>query len=277
MTLMAGMDPHPASRATTIRRLLLRACLLAALGLGCVGAQAGEARVAVATNFLKAMRALAQDFAVETGHRAVVSGGSTGKLYAQVVAGAPFDALLAADAATPRRLVDEGHGVAGSQFTYAVGRLVLWSAEPGRVDPEGAVLSSDRYRRLAIANPRLAPYGAAAREVLEARGLLEFVAPRLVTGENIGQAYQFVATGNAEIGFVALSQVMGEGREAAGSRWRVPPELHGEIRQDAVLLARGRDNEAARALLDWLRTPAARKRIRGFGYETAGTATESAR
>ncbi len=239
---------------------------LAALALACAGAHASEVRVAVATNFLQPMRALAADFSAASGHEALVSGGSTGKLHAQVLAGAPFDVLLAADADTPRRLVEEGHGVAGSRFTYAVGRLVLWSAEPGRVDAQGAILASDRYTRLAIANPRLAPYGAAALEVLEARGLLEAVRPRLVTGENIGQAYQFVRTGNAEIGFVALSQVMGPGQEPGGSMWRVPPELHAEIRQDAVLLARGRDNEAARALLAYLRTPAARAKIRSFGY-----------
>jgi len=262
------MNTKSRSRSSLDAGLAVRCVLVAALCLACLVARAGEVRVAVATNFLKAMATLARDFSERTGHRAVVSGGSTGKLYAQIVAGAPFDVLLAADDATPRRLEEEGHGVAGTRYTYAVGRLVLWSADPDRVDAEGAILASDRYRRLAIANPRLAPYGAAAREVLEARGLLELAGPRIVMGENIGQAFQFVATGNAEIGLVALSQVTAPGRQAGGSLWRVPPDLHGEIRQDAVLLARGVDNEAARALLAWLRTPAARATIRSFGYDT---------
>lgn len=247
-------------------RLAARAGLVVALAAGCLAAHAGEARVAVATNFLKAMQALAPAFTAATGHTASISAGSTGKLYSQVVAGAPFDVLLAADAATPARLLEEGHAVAGSAFPYAVGRLVLWSRDPGLVDGDGAVLASDRYRRLAVANPRLSPYGAAAREVLEARGLDGLAGRRIVMGENIGQAWQFVATGNAELGLVALSQVMAPGQEPGGSLWRVPPELHGEIRQDAVLLAPGRDNEAAHAFLAWLRTPAAQATIRAFGY-----------
>lgn len=250
-----------------LRRFARRFVGLVVLGMVGVGAHAGEVSVAVAANFLKPMQSIAPEFAAATGHQAVVSGGSTGKLYSQIVAGAPFDVLLAADAKTPQRLVDEGHGVAGSNFTYAIGQLVLWSADADRVDAEGAVLASDRYTKIAVANPRLAPYGAAAYEVLEARKLLDAVKPRMVTGENIGQAYQFVLTRNAEIGFVALSQVMVPGEGVGGSVWRVPQELHGEIRQDAVLLERAKDNEAARALMEYLRTPAALEKIRSYGYD----------
>ncbi len=251
-----------------LRRTAWRGAWLAAAMLGTLaaGAHAGEVAVAVAANFLKPMQSIAPDFTAATGHQVQVSGGSTGKLYSQIVAGAPFDVLLAADAKTPKRLVDEGHGVADSNFTYAIGQLVLWSADADRVDADGAVLESDRYTKIAIANPKLAPYGAAAHQVLEARKLVDTVTPRMVTGENIGQTYQFVLTRNAEIGFVALSQVMVPGQPVAGSMWRVPQELYDEIRQDAVLLERGKDNEAARALLDYLRTPAALEKIRSYGY-----------
>ncbi|MFA7506523.1 MAG: molybdate ABC transporter substrate-binding protein [Burkholderiaceae bacterium] len=251
-----------------LRRTMRRtACVaMVILGVTGAGAHAGEVSVAVAANFLKPMQSIAPDFMAATGHKAAVSGGSTGKLYSQIVAGAPFDVFLAADARTPQRLVDEGHGVTGSNFTYAIGQLVLWSADADRVDADGAVLGSDRYTKIAVANPRLAPYGAAAYEVLEARKLLDAVTPRMVTGENIGQTYQFVLTRNAEIGFVALSQVTVPGEPTAGSMWRIPQELYGEIRQDALLLERGKDNEAARALMDYLRTPAAIERIRSYGY-----------
>ncbi|MCO5120067.1 MAG: molybdate ABC transporter substrate-binding protein [Burkholderiaceae bacterium] len=251
-----------------LRRTMRRVVWMAAaiLGMAGVGAHAGEVSVAVAANFLKPMQSIAPDFTAATGHQVVVSGGSTGKLYSQIVAGAPFDVLLAADAKTPKRLVDEGHGVAGSQFTYAIGQLVLWSADAELVDGDGAILATDRYTKIAVANPKLAPYGAAAYEVLEARKLLDAVTPRMVTGENIGQTYQFVLTRNAEIGFVALSQVMVPGQPVAGSMWRIPQDLYGEIRQDAVLLERGESNEAARALMDYLRTPAAREKIRSYGY-----------
>src|SRR5690606_10597331 len=172
-----------------------------------------------------------------------------------------LDVLLAADAKTPQRLVDEGHAVAGSNFTYAIGQLVLWSADADLVDEDGAVLGSDRYTRIAAANPRLAPYGVAAYQVLEARKLLDAVSPRIVTGENIAQAYQFVLTRNADIGFVALSQLMSPGKPTVGSIWRVPQELYSVIRQDAVLLEHGESNEAARALLEYLQTPLARDSI----------------
>ena len=245
-----------------------RVFCVAFLTFAACAARAGEVQVAVAANFVGPLQRIGAAFGAATGHTLKVSAGSTGKFHAQIVAGAPFDVLLAADDKTPRRLLDEGHAVAGSAFTYAIGRLVLWSAQPGLVDAQGAVLASPRAGRIAIANPRSAPYGAAALQVLQARGLADALAGRLVTAESIAQAYQFVATGNAELGFVALSQVAVPGKPAAGSLWRVPAELHDPIRQDAVLLKKGEGNPAAVALLAFLKTPAAREIIAAFGYGT---------
>ncbi|AAZ97236.1 molybdenum ABC transporter, periplasmic binding protein [Thiobacillus denitrificans ATCC 25259] len=242
---------------------LLLALLLALSGT----AFAAEVQVAVASNFIAPMRAVAAGFERSTGHRVRLAFGATGKFYAQIRNGAPFDVLLAADDTTPAKLEREGRAVADSRFTYAIGRLALWSAKPGFVDVEGAVLELGRYRRLAIANPRLAPYGAAAVEVLERRGLLARLRPRLVQGENIAQTYQFVASGNAELGFVAASQVFVDGRLGRGSAWVVPQALHAPIRQDAVVLARGRDNPAARALIDYMKQDEARAIIRAHGYD----------
>lgn len=240
--------------------------LLCLAGSCTVAAQAGEVQVAVAANFAVPMARIAEAFTAASGHGVKLSAGATGKFYAQIVAGAPFEVLLAADDQTPKRLANEGHAVAASRFTYAVGRLVLWSATPGFVDEQGAVLGSARFAHLAIANPKLAPYGRAAMEVLRARGLAEVLAPKLVTGESIAQTFQFVATGNAELGFVALSQVQQPGRAAAGSMWRVPAQLHAPILQDAVLLKPGERNPAAVALLAYLKSPPARQLIRAFGY-----------
>jgi molybdate transport system substrate-binding protein len=212
------------------------------------------------------MARIAAEFATATGHTAKLTSGATGKFYAQIVAGAPFEVLIAADDETPKRLVAEGLAVPGTSFTYALGRLVLWSAQPGFVDSRGAVLESGRFMHLAVANPKVAPYGRAALQVLAARGLGQALRPRLVTGESIAHAYQFVVTGNAELGFVALSQVAVPGRPAAGSYWQVPASLYGEIRQDAVLLGRGQDNPAAAALLAYLKSEAARRVIREHGY-----------
>ena len=241
--------------------LITAACLLAA-----TDSHADEVRVAVAANFAGPLARIAEGFAAATGHTLKVSAGPTGKFYSQIVAGAPFEVLLAADDETPARLIREGHAVAGSQFTYAIGQLALWSAQPGLVDDQGAVLTSGKFTRLAIANPKLAPYGQAALEVLKARGLTEALTPRLVTGESIAQAYQFVFTGNAELGFVALSQVVVPGRPAIGSFWRVPSSLYGEIRQDAVLLKSGETRLAAAALLGYLRSARATAVIWSFGY-----------
>lgn len=244
----------------------LGAALATALTIAPRACWAGEVQVAVAANFAVPLERIGAGFTAATGHTLKVSAGATGKFYSQVLAGAPFEVLLAADDETPRKLIDADQGVAGSAFTYAIGRLVLWSAQPGLVDDQGAVLASGRFKFLAIANPKVAPYGAAAMDVLKARGLTDAVTPRLVTAESIAQAFQFVSTGNAELGFVALSQVAAPGKPVAGSYWLVPNTLHGDIRQDAVLLKAGQNNPAATALMAYLKGPAAREVIRSFGY-----------
>lgn len=229
-------------------------------------ALAGQAHVAVASNFAAPMKALAAQFERATGHTLTLSTGATGKFYAQIRNGAPFDVFLAADDETPARLMREGDAVQSQ--TYAIGRLVLWSNRPGYIDGSDAVLRTSHFKRLAIANPRLAPYGAAAMETLTRLKLADRMKNKFVIGENIAQTYQFVASGNAELGFVAMSQVMQNGKLNSGSGWLVPSSLHAPIRQDAVLLKRGENNEAARALFDFLKTPtAALILIRNFGYE----------
>lgn len=229
-------------------------------------AGAAEVSVAVASNFTAPMQAIAAGFERDTGHKAQLAFGSTGKFYAQIRNGAPFQVLLAADDEIPARLEQDGLALPGSRFTYAVGRLVLWSASADLVDGKGDVLRKGAFRKLAIANPRLAPYGRAAVEVLTGMGLTDALAPRFVQGENIAQTWQFVATGNAELGFVALSQVVREGRVAGGSSWIVPDRLHAPIRQDAVILAPGRDNAAAAALLRYLKGDRARAILQSYGY-----------
>jgi molybdate transport system substrate-binding protein len=229
---------------------------------------AGTVQAAVAANLVPALPALSAAFTRDTGHTLSVSAGATGKLYAQIRSGAPFEVLLAADEDTPARLVREGNAVASSRFTYAVGRLVLWSARPGLVDAHGQVLRSESFRHIAIAAPKVAPYGAAAIDVLTRLGVLPQMEPRFVLAESIGQAYAFVASGNAELGFVALSQVTGPGSAVSGSVWRVPAHLHRPLRQDAVLLRAGEANPTAAALLAWLRGERARAILREHGYET---------
>jgi molybdate transport system substrate-binding protein len=236
------------------------------LALGCAGAQAGQVQVAVAANMTAPMKQIAADFARATGHEAVVSLGSTGKFYAQIRNGAPFEVLLAADDETPAKLEQEGLGVKGTRFTYATGQLVLWSADPNAVDAKGQVLREPPRGKLAIADPRLAPYGAAAMEALTRMGVLAAWQPNIVQGENIGQAYQFAATGNAPLGFVALAQVMVDGKIAKGSAWIVPGSLHSPLKQDAIVLKPGESNPAAAALMEYLRSDAARATLRGFGY-----------
>lgn len=243
-----------------------RPFIAALLALAASLAHAGEVQVAVAANFAGPLARIGEGFTAATGHVLKISAGATGKFYTQVISGAPFEVLIAADDETPKKLAAEGHAVAGTNFTYAIGKLVLWSAQPGFVDDQGAVLASDKVKHVAIANPKVAPYGAAAMEVIKARGLSDAVTPKLVTAESIAQAYQFVATGNAEIGFVALSQVAVPGKPTPGSYWAVPANLYGEIRQDAVLLKAGADNPAAKALLEYLKSEAAKKLIREFGY-----------
>jgi len=245
-----------------MRNSLLRlAFVLALTGSGL--ASADTIRVAVASNFVDPLRPIAQHFEAGTGHTVILSPGSTGKLFAQIVNGAPFDAFLAADTERPARLERDGLAVPGSRFTYAVGRLMLWSPRPGYVDDQGTVLETGRFRYLAIANPELAPYGRAAREVLESRGLWNALQGRLVRGENIGQAFQFVNSGNAELGFLAYAQIRRPGHTVAGSGWLVPQSLHAPIAQQAVLL---KHHDAARAFLLFLRSETATEILRGFGY-----------
>lgn len=230
-------------------------------------AQAAEVNVAVAANFTAPMQKIAAAFEQDTGHKAILSFGSSGKFFAQIKNGAPFQVLLSADDQTPARLEREGQGVLGTRFTYAIGKLVLWSRQPALVDDKGDVLRTGRFNRVAVADPKLAPYGAAAVQVLSGLGLMSSLAPKFVQGENIAQTYQFVATGNAEIGFVALSQVFADGKLTQGSAWMIPAKLHAPIRQDAVLLGPGKDNAAAAALMAYLRSDKVRAVIRSFGYD----------
>jgi molybdate transport system substrate-binding protein len=250
----------------------MQSCVVVAaalvLGVGATDAAADQARIAVAANFGAPMKAIVAAFERDTGHEVKVSFGSTGKLYAQIRNGAPFEALLAADQRRPILLEQQGLAVPGSRFTYAVGTLVLWSSQPGLVVNGAELLKDGDFERLSIANPKLAPYGQAATEVLEALGVLAAVAPKLVMGENISQTYQFVDTGNAQLGFVALSQVVEGGAITKGSGWVVPAQLHQPIRQDAVILARGGGHAAVSELFAFLKGEKARAIIDDFGYET---------
>ena len=242
--------------------------LIVGIGLACAGvAMAAEVSVAVAANFTAPMQKIAQMFEQDTGHKAVLSFGSTGNLYAQIKNGAPFQILLAADDETPARIEKENLGAANSRFTYAAGKLVLWSKQAGFVDDKGDVLRNGKFERIAVANPKLAPYGAAAMETLTKLGLLDSVKPKFVQGENISQTYQFIASENAQLGFVALSHVYADGRLKDGSAWIVPADMHQPIKQDAVLLTVGKDNAAATALLAYLRSDKIKTVIRSFGYD----------
>jgi molybdate transport system substrate-binding protein len=238
--------------------------LIAVYGWAGLGAgRADEIRVAVATNFSTTMDALVARFEESSEHTVTLSAGSTGAHYAQIRNGAPFALFFAADAERPKLLEDEGVAVQGSRFTYAIGRVALWSPRAGFVDAEGRVLETDGFRHLAIAKPDLAPYGAAAREVLKRRGVWEALRGRIVQGQDIGQTYSFVHSGNAELGFVAYSQIVRGDTPVAGSVWLVPEELHMPIEQQAVLLD---DAPAARSLLAFVKGPDARAIIRRFGY-----------
>ena len=225
---------------SSIRHILV----FAVLATGSLSVRADEVSVAVAANFSAPMQKIAADFEKATGHKAQLVFGSTGKFYAQIKAGAPFQMLLAADDETPARLVKEGDGVAGSRFTYAIGKLVLWSPKPGYVDDKGEVLKTGSFAHLAIANPKLAPYGLAATETMQALGLSSALQSRLVTAESISQALQFVVSGNAELGFIAYSQIHKDGRLIDGSYWIVPSKYHSPIRQDLVVLEKGQGSAA---------------------------------
>lgn len=227
-------------------------------------AQAADTQVAVAANFTEPAREIATAFKAATGHTATLSFGSSGQFYAQISQGAPYEVFLSADVDRPAQAEREGLGIAGTRFTYATGRLVLFSKTAGLVDPKGAVLASGKFEKLAIADPALAPYGAAAVETMKKRGLYDRLKPKLVTGSSITQTYQFVATGAAEVGFVAYSQVI---REKGGSRWLVPVSDHTPIAQQAILLKPGQNSAAAKAFLTFLKSSQARAIIRKYGYE----------
>jgi molybdate transport system substrate-binding protein len=250
-----------------MKPVLRTLALSLALAGASFAAQADEVSVAVAANFTAPMQRIAADFEKATGHKAQLVFGSTGKFYAQIKSGAPFQVLLAADDETPTRLVKEGDGVAGSQFTYAIGKLVLWSPKPGFVDDKGEVLKSGRFEHLSIANPKLAPYGLAAVETMKALGLADALQLKLVTGESIGQAQQFVVSGSAELGFIAFAQIHKDGKLIDGSYWLVPGKYHTPIRQDAVVLDKGKGSAAATALLGYLKSDAAKAVIKAYGYD----------
>lgn len=250
-----------AHRPAHLRPALLALLLVAGSG------HAGQVQVAVAANFSAPMQVIAADFEKSSGHKVLAAYGATGQFYAQISHGAPFEVFLAADASTPARLEQEGQGVPGTRFTYAIGALALWSAKAGYVDDQGLVLRANQFQRLAIANPKTAPYGLAAMQTLTRLGLHQAVAKKLVEGQNIAQTHQFVASGNAELGFVALSQIYQDGRITGGSAWRVPAEMHEPIRQDALLLGKGKDNPAARALIEYLQGDKAAEVIRSYGYQ----------
>ena len=238
--------------------------LMALLGIA-AQARADEVSVAVAANFSAPMQKIAAEFEKDTGHKVVAAYGSTGKFYAQIKNGAPFEVLLAADDETPAKLIHENAAVAGSQFTYAIGKLVLWSAKPAVVDGQGEVLKQGGFDHIAIANPKLAPYGAAAVQAMKTLGVYDALQPKIVTAESIAQSWQFVSSGNALLGFVALSQVLKDGK-IEGSAWVVPGSLYPPIRQDAVILEKGKGRPAAEALLNYLKTAKARAIITRFGY-----------
>jgi molybdate transport system substrate-binding protein len=250
-------------RIAGLARLACIAVIAAAVG---GNAFAAETNVAVAANFTDAAKEIATAFKQKTGHEAVLSFGSSGQFYSQITQDAPFQIMLSADEARPKKLVEDGLAVADSRFTYAIGKLVLWSKTKDFVKGE-ETLRAGAFAKLSIANPTAAPYGAAAVETLKALKLFETLEPRIVQGNTITQAFQFVDTGNAELGFIALSQLAGE---PAGSRWLVPQTLYTPIRQDAVLLKKGADNEAATAFLAFLKGPDARAIIEKYGYEVGG-------
>lgn len=231
-----------------------------------LNAIADEVQVAVAANFVAPMEEISAAFAKETGHQLKISSGASGKFYAQIKNGAPFQVFLSADDEKPIQLEKDGLAVQGSRFTYAIGKLILWSSNPNLVDSKGNVLVVANFNKMAIANPKLAPYGEAAIETLTALKLRDKLESKLVMGENISQTYQFVATGNAELGFIALSQVTKNNNLTTGSGWIVPENLYSPIKQDVVLLENGKDNIAAKQLMNFLRSQKALTIIKSYGY-----------
>jgi molybdate transport system substrate-binding protein len=247
---------------TIFSRLLVLLSLAISMTLAC----ADEVQVAVAANFSQPFKQIASGFEQATGHKAVASFGSTGQFYTQIKNGAPFQVLLSADTETPARLEQDKVTVPGSRFTYARGKLVLWSAKPGVVDGQGEVLRTGGFEHLALCNPKLAPYGLAGLQAMQSLGVNDALQPKIVQAENITQAYQFAASGNATLAFVALSQVIKDGVISSGSGWIVPDNLYQPILQDAVLLQKGKDQPAALALLNYLKSDQARAVMRAYGY-----------
>lgn len=240
-------------------------CMFTLVMIGVTPAFAEQALVAVAANFLPPFRELAIEFETSTGHSLRVAAGSSGNFYSQIKNGAPFDVLLSADAERPKLLEQEGLAVKDSCFTYAIGRLVLWSPNPDLMKGE-QTLRSEHFKHLAIANPKTAPYGVAAMQTMQKLGVWETLQPRIVTGENLGQTMGFIESGNAELGFVALSQTLDPKLKIKGTRWDVPSQLHDPIKQDVVLLTKGKDNPAAKALMEFIGSPQAKSIIERYGY-----------
>ena len=237
--------------------VMLGACALAA---------AETVHVAVAANFVEPLKNISEQFEKSTWHKVLITSGSTGKIYAQIKNGAPYDLFLAADVKTPAKLEQENAIVPKSRFTYAIGKLALWSAKPDYVDNRGDILKKQPFSHIAIASPKLAPYGLAAMQTLEKMGLDKTLQPKIVQGENIGQTHQFIASGNAELGFVALSQIYKDGKVKNGSAWIVDTRDYEPIRQDAVMLPKAKDNAAASALMKYLKSDPAHKVLQSYGY-----------
>lgn len=247
---------------------LTKKLVLSLLGaLFSVHLHAAEVKVAVAANFAKTLEEITVQFEKDTGHKVLATPGATGKFYAQIVNGAPFEVLISADDETPRKLAKEAKAIAETQYTYAIGTLALWSPDANLVDQGGGILKTDKFKFLAIANAKVAPYGQAAVQTMLKLGLLTKLEPRVVQGENIAQTHQFVTSGNAQLGFVALSQIIEKGKVKSGSAWIVPQEFHDQLKQDAILLNTGKDSVAAKALLDYLKSDKAKKIITAYGYK----------
>ena len=232
-----------------------------------INTQAAEISVAVAANFSSVLKDIAVEFQKDTGHQLAITPGATGKFYAQISNGAPFDVFLSADDETPRKLAQEGKAIAASQFTYAIGRLALWSPSPDLVDKSADILKTDKFKYIAIANAKVAPYGQAAVQTMQKLGVLTKIEPRIVQGESIAQTYQFVSTGNAQLGFVAVSQIVENGKIKTGSAWIVPEEMHEQLKQDAVVLQSCKHMTACQALMDYLKSEKVKKMMASYGYK----------
>lgn len=226
---------------------------------------AAEVKVAVASNFSSTLNEISAAFKKETGHTLIISSGASGKFFSQIREGAPFEVFLSADPEHPKKLLEQNLAVKGTDFIYAVGKLVLWSSKENFVDPQGKVLQSTSLQHIAIANPELAPYGKATQEFLERKGLWTSLRPKMVVGENIAQTFHFVSTGNADLGFIAYSQIK-DTPSLKGSYWIVPQDLYKPLQQVALLLKTGDNNAAAKRFLDFLKSKEAKSIIAKFGY-----------